>query len=185
MQHANSGARLCCRRTPVVARAFRPAGAASGSVTHVRRGIGVTLLLLAWVAPSLVVAQQADSQSLAGNAAIDAWVKTTFGQPVDPETLDNPVWGTKTLLALTVAQLEGSRLFMQRCNVCHGAAMNSMDAYGPFLTKQRVEGREAHVRQVIMDGTERMPAFKYGLEPAQIDKIVDYLGTVEAYRPAY
>ena len=149
------------------------------------RRVCVTLSLLAWVIPSVAGAQQAESQSLTGNAAVDAWVKTTFGQPVDPETLDNPVWGTKTLLALTAAQLEGSRLFMQRCNVCHGAAMNSMDAYGPFLTKQRVDGRADQVRQVIMDGTERMPAFKYGLEPAQIDMIVDYLGTVAAYEPAY
>ena len=36
-----------------------------------------------------------------------------------------------------------------------------------------------------MDGTDRMPAFKYGLQPAQIDMIVDYLGTVQAYEPAY
>ena len=145
----------------------------------------VMLLLVAWVIPSVAGAQQAGSPSLTGDAAIDAWVRTTFGQAVDPETLDNPVWGTRTLLSLTTAQLEGSRLFMQRCNVCHGAAMNSMDAYGPFLTKQRVEGREDQIRQVIMDGTERMPAFKYGLQPAQIDMIVDYLGTVEAYEPAY
>ena len=143
------------------------------------------LLLLAWVIPTLAGAQQAGSASLTGDSAIDAWVRKTFGQPVDPETLDNPVWGTKTLLSLTTAQLEGARLFMQRCNVCHGAAMNSMDAYGPFLTKQRVDGREDQVRQVIMDGTERMPAFKYGLQPAQIDMIVDYLGTVQAYEPAY
>ena len=143
------------------------------------------LLLVACVVPSLAGAQQAGSPSLTGDSAIDEWVRKTFGQPVDPETLDNPVWGTKTLLALTPAQLEGSRLFMQRCNVCHGAAMNSMDAYGPFLTKQRIEGRAAQVRQVILDGTERMPAFKYGLKPAQIDMIIDYLGTVQAYEPAY
>ena len=143
------------------------------------------LLLIALVTPLLAGAQPAEPQSLTGNAAIDVWVRTTFGQAVDPATLDNPVWGTRTLLALTETQLEGARLFMQRCNVCHGAAMNSMDAYGPFLTKQRVEGREAQVRRVIMDGTERMPAFKYGLQPAQIDMIVDYLGTVEAYEPAY
>ena len=149
------------------------------------RRVGVMLLPIALVAPLLAGAQQAGSPSLTGDAAIDAWVRTTFGQAVDPATLDNPVWGTKTLLSLTEAQLEGARLFMQRCNVCHGAAMNSMDAYGPFLTKQRVEGREAQVRQVIMDGTERMPAFKYGLQPTQIDMIVDYLGTVRAYEPAY
>ena len=149
------------------------------------RTVGLMLLLVALVTPLLAAARQAEPQSLTGDAAIDAWVRSTFGQAVDPETLDNPVWGTRTLLSLTEAQLEGSRLFMQRCNVCHGAAMNSMDAYGPFLTKQRVEGREARVRQVIMDGTERMPAFKYGLQPAQIDMIVDYLGTVRAYEPAY
>ncbi len=145
----------------------------------------VRLCLVAWLIPSVAGAQQAASRPLTGEAAVDAWVRTTFGQAVDPATLDNPVWGTKTLLSLTEGQLEGSRLFMQRCNVCHGAAMNSMDAYGPFLTKQRVEGREAQVRRVIMDGTERMPAFKYGLLPAQIDMIVDYLGTVRAYEPAY
>ena len=149
------------------------------------RHVGVMLLLSASVIPLLAGAQQPEPQSLTGNAAIDAWVRTTFGQTVDPATLDNPVWGTRTLLALTETQLEGARLFMQRCNVCHGAAMNSMDAYGPFLTKQRVEGREAQVRQVIRDGTERMPAFKYGLQPAQIDMIVDSLGTVRAYEPAY
>lgn len=143
------------------------------------------LLLVACVIPSLAGAQQAGSPSLTGDSAIDEWVRKTFGQPVDPETLDNPVWGTKTLLSLTDAQLEGSRLFMQRCNVCHGAAMNSMDAYGPFLTRQRVNGRVDQVRQVILDGTERMPAFKYGLKPAQIDMIIDYLGTVQAYEPAY
>ena len=49
-----------------------------------------------------------------------------------------------------------------------------MDAYGPFLTRQRVKGREDAVRRVIADGTERMPAFKYGLTGAQIDLIVDY-----------
>ena len=50
---------------------------------------------------------------------------------------------------------------------------------------QRVAGREDRVRQIIRDGTENMPAFKYGLQPDQVDMIVDYLGTVEAYEAAY
>ena len=141
--------------------------------------------LVLWLGPVVIGAQQVRPGSLTSDPAIDEWVRKTFGQSVDPDTLDNPVWGTNTLLALTDAQLEGSRLFMQRCNVCHGAAMNSMDAYGPFLTKQRVEDQEDRVRQVIMDGTENMPAFKYGLQPEQINMIVDYLGTVEAYEAAY
>ena len=142
-------------------------------------------LMLAGCLASSPAAAQTNAQPLTDDPAVDAWIRATFGQPVDPATLDNPVWGTKTLLALTETQLEGSRLFMQRCNVCHGAAMNSMDAYGPFLTRQRVTGREGQVRQVIMEGTDRMPAFKYDLEPAQIDMIVEYLGTVTAYEPAY
>ena len=171
----------------------------------VRVGPGILIGLLV-SAPSMVTLASADERGgreqaatvasaqqrgerepapLTGDPAMDAWVRTTFGQPVDPETLDDPIWGTRTLLALTEAQREGARLFMQRCNVCHGAAMNSMDAYGPFLTRQRVNGREDAVRRVIADGTERMPAFKYGLTGAQIDLIVDYLGTVERYEPAY
>ena len=153
-----------------------------------RAGAGLLIVLLVSMPVTLASAQQPGAREpapLTGNPAIDAWVRTTFGQPVDPETLDDPIWGTRTLLALTEGQREGGRLFMQRCNVCHGAAMNSMDAYGPFLTRARVDGREDAVRRVIMDGTERMPAFKYGLTEAQIDRIVDYLGTVERYEPAY
>ena len=151
-----------------------------------RVGAGLLVVLLVSIPSPLASAQQAEApEPLTGDPAIDAWVRTTFGQPVDPETLDDPIWGTRTLLALTEGQREGGRLFMQRCNVCHGAAMNSMDAYGPFLTRARVGGREDAVRRVIMDGTERMPAFQYGLTEAQIDRIVDYLGTVERYEPAY
>lgn len=123
------------------------------------------------VLPRTASAQEAEP--LTGDPAIDAWVRTTFGQPVDPETLDDPIRGTRTLLALTPGQREGARLFMQRCNVCHGAAMNSMDAYGPFLTRRNVNGREEAVRRVIAEGTERMPAFRYGLTAKQIDLIVD------------
>ena len=77
-------------------------------------------LMMGCLASSPATAQT-NAQPLTDDPAVDTWVRTTFGQPVDPATLDNPVWGTKTLLALTETQLEGSRLFMQRCNVCHGA----------------------------------------------------------------
>jgi mono/diheme cytochrome c family protein len=145
----------------------------------------VAVLLGSLLSATLSAQRAAPPEPLTGDPAIDAWVRTTFGQPVDPETLDDPIWGTRTLLALTEGQREGARLIMQRCNVCHGAAMNSMDAYGPFLTRARVSGREDDVRRVIMDGSERMPAFKYGLTEAPIDLIVDYLGTVQRYEPSY
>ena len=62
-----------------------------------------------WVSGVAVAQQAAPSGTFTGDPAIDAWVRTTFGQSVDPETLDNPVWGTRTLLALTADQREGSR----------------------------------------------------------------------------
>lgn len=146
--------------------------------------VWVTLILL--FVPHAASTQQTSSTApLTGDPVIDAWVRTTFGQSVDPDTLNDPVWGTKTLLSLTETQREGARLFMQRCNVCHGAAMNSVDSYGPLLTRHQIEGREGFVRQTIMEGTARMPAFKYGLGSGQIDMIVDYLTTVERYEPAY
>ena len=61
----------------------------------------VSALLVAMLVP-VASAQQAEStEPLTGDPAIDAWVRTTFGQPVDPETLDDPIRGTRTLLALT------------------------------------------------------------------------------------
>ena len=80
-------------------------------------------------------------------------MRKTFGQPVDPETLDDPIWGTRTLLALIAGQREGARLFMQRCNVCHGATMNSMDAYA------EPAGPPAEVADAVRLAWERTLAF--------------------------
>lgn len=145
---------------------------------------GVMLLPLVWLSMSCELGSL-PQESLTGDPAIDQWVRTTFGQSVDPETLNDPVWGTNTLLSLTDAQREGARLSKQRCNVCHGMAMNSMNSYGPLLSKVNVEGREDIARRLIMDGTSGMPAFRYGLEESQIDMIIEYLKTVENYEPAY
>src|SRR4051812_30675138 len=38
---------------------------------------------------------------LTGHAALDAWVRMTFGQPVEPEALADPVWGMKTFALLS------------------------------------------------------------------------------------
>ena len=149
------------------------------------RVIAAVLLLGFVVAAAPATAQRGPAVPLTGDAALDSWVIKTFGQPVDREALADPVWGTKTLASLSQEQREGARLFMQRCNVCHGAAMNSVTAYGPLLTKKNVDGRVEAARRVIMEGTTRMPAFKYGLEPFQINLIIEYLKNVERYTPAY
>lgn len=149
------------------------------------RMIAVVLMLGSIARAAPAAQQRGPATPLTGDAALDSWVIKTFGQPVDREALADPVWGTKTLASLSQEQREGARLFMQRCNVCHGAAMNSVTAYGPLLTKKNVDGRVEAARRVIMEGTARMPAFKYGLEPFQINLIIEYLKNVERYTPAY
>jgi mono/diheme cytochrome c family protein len=39
------------------------------------------------------------------------------------------------------------------------------------------------IRDYIRNGSKRMPGFKYGLEPSEIDAIVEYLKTVPKPAP--
>jgi mono/diheme cytochrome c family protein len=91
--------------------------------------------------------------------------------------------------SLTPAQLQAASLFKQRCGVCHlptivgkvngQTVVMRTRLYGPALSKDTVIGKEDAVRQQMMQGTPRMPGFQYGLTPAQITSIIEYLKTVE------
>jgi mono/diheme cytochrome c family protein len=50
--------------------------------------------------------------------------------------------------------------------------------YGPYLSKNLILGSEDAIKEMIRTGTSKMPGFKYGLKPAEIDAIVEYLKTV-------
>jgi mono/diheme cytochrome c family protein len=75
-------------------------------------------------------------------------------------------------------QLLGMRLFNQSCRVCHTKPQLTSSLYGPELSQNSAGGQEAVMREVISNGTPRMPGFKYHFEPAQIDAIVAYLRTI-------
>jgi mono/diheme cytochrome c family protein len=77
-------------------------------------------------------------------------------------------------------QLLGMRLFNQSCRVCHTKPQLASPLYGPELSQSSAGGSEATMREVISNGTPRMPGFKYHFEPAQIDAIVAYLRTIPA-----
>ena len=79
--------------------------------------------------------------------------------------------------ALTPTQKQGRRLFDQRCSVCHTAPTVNSRLYGPRLTKEMIAGNEDAVRQQIMNGSERMPGFRYGLTQTEINAIIEYLKT--------
>jgi mono/diheme cytochrome c family protein len=86
--------------------------------------------------------------------------------------------------SLTAQQQLGRRIFQQRCAVCHTQPMVISKQYGPFLSRDKVVGREGAARSTIMDGeTGLMPGFRYGMEPTQVEAIIEYLKTVEKPTP--
>jgi mono/diheme cytochrome c family protein len=79
---------------------------------------------------------------------------------------------------LNSIQKLGKRVFEQRCGICHAPARPGFQMYGPALYKDLVNGSEDAIKEQIRSGTTKMPGFKFGLEPSEIDAIVEYLKTV-------
>jgi mono/diheme cytochrome c family protein len=76
---------------------------------------------------------------------------------------------------LTDQQKLGQRLFEQSCGVCHTRPTLVSAVYGPQLSKDSAGGREDVMRDVITNGTPRMPGFKYTYDSTQIAAIAAYL----------
>lgn len=83
---------------------------------------------------------------------------------------------------LNEQQKLGQRIFQQRCGICHEQARPGFQTYGPVLHKDLVNGNEDAIKEIIRTGTSKMPGFKLGLQPAEIEAIVEYLKT--APKPA-
>jgi mono/diheme cytochrome c family protein len=82
--------------------------------------------------------------------------------------------------SLSAAQLQGKKLFLERCSVCHLPGMASYSAYGPLLDRKNVASLgEATVRDLVMQGSARMPGFQYTLKAYEIDEIVQFLKIVD------
>jgi mono/diheme cytochrome c family protein len=80
-------------------------------------------------------------------------------------------------------ELLGMRLFNQSCRVCHTKPQLTSPLYGPALSRQSLGGQDDVMREVIGNGTPRMPGFKHNFDPPQIDAIVAYLKTIPAPAP--
>ena len=86
--------------------------------------------------------------------------------------------------SLSDEQQEGRRIFQQKCAVCHGPTSSFAEPYARPLTKGRVEGNEEYIREAITNGSgPRMPAWRYTLQPNQINNILAYLKTIEKPSP--
>src|SRR3979490_1775751 len=79
---------------------------------------------------------------------------------------------------LNETQLLGRQVFAQSCGICHLQPSLGVKTYGPVLNKTAAARNDEVIRAVIVNGTDRMPAFKYYLKPAEIDAIVANLRTV-------
>src|SRR5882757_6391210 len=79
---------------------------------------------------------------------------------------------------LNEAQLLGRQVFAQSCGICHLQPSLGVKTYGPMLNKAAAAGSDEVMRAFIVNGTDRMPAFKYYLKPAEIDAIIAYVRTV-------
>jgi mono/diheme cytochrome c family protein len=79
---------------------------------------------------------------------------------------------------LNDVQKLGQRVFQQRCGICHEPARAGFQTYGPVLYKDLVNGSEDAIKEMIRSGSGKMPGFKLGLQPTEIDAIVEYLKTV-------
>ena len=100
-----------------------------------------------------------------------------------PATVSAQESSEKKAVDLTPTQLLGRRIFQQRCGVCHTQPTPGSAIYGVSLYKDLVDGNEDMIRDYIRNGSKRMPGFKYGLEPAEIDAVVQYLKTVPKPAP--
>ena len=80
--------------------------------------------------------------------------------------------------ALNETQRLGRQVFAQSCGICHLQPSLGVKTYGPLLNKAAAAGSDEVMRAFIVNGTDRMPAFKYYLKPAEIDAIIAYVRTV-------
>lgn len=79
---------------------------------------------------------------------------------------------------LNETQLLGRQVFAQSCGICHLQPSLGVKTFGPLLNKAAAAGNDEVMRAFIVNGTDRMPAFKYYLKPAEIDAIIAYVRTV-------
>src|SRR5262249_19512697 len=62
---------------------------------------------------------------------------------------------------LTAQQMLGRRVLAQSCAVCHLPPAPDAKTYGPPLNKVTIPEEDEAVRETILEGTTRMPGFKY------------------------
>jgi len=79
---------------------------------------------------------------------------------------------------LNEQQKLGWRLYETSCGICHTRPTLIAGLYGPELNRESAGGRDEAIREIITNGTPRMPAFKYTYSPDQIAALAAYVKTL-------
>ncbi|OFW49060.1 MAG: hypothetical protein A3G77_11755 [Acidobacteria bacterium RIFCSPLOWO2_12_FULL_68_19] len=93
-------------------------------------------------------------------------------------------YGQQAADGLTEQQRLGRQVVAQACGVCHLPPARGAGTYGPALSKASGGGKDDLMRKIIQEGTPRMPAFRYFLQPAEIDAVIAYARTLPPPAPA-
>ncbi len=72
----------------------------------------------------------------------------------------------------------GWRLYETSCGICHTRPTLIAGMFGPEINKESASGQEEVMREIITNGSPRMPGFKYTYSPDQIAAIAAYLKTL-------
>lgn len=89
-----------------------------------------------------------------------------------------PQFAPAAEVELNEQQKLGWRLYETSCGVCHTRPTLIAGLYGPELNKETAGGREEVVREIVANGTPRMPGFKYTYNPDQIAAIAAFIKTL-------
>jgi mono/diheme cytochrome c family protein len=97
---------------------------------------------------------------------------------------DKPVATQAGAIKLSEEARRGEGLFLQRCSICHlprKLKFGSPPVIGPILSgqfKDATPDQMKILRSFILKGGPDMPGFQYGLEPKEVDDLIEYLKTL-------
>lgn len=84
---------------------------------------------------------------------------------------------------LTEQEIRGESVFLEHCSLCHVPLKEKgrTTRYGPPLGgvfKDADPDQEKDLREIILKGTDRMPAWQYALDSKDLDDLIAYLRTL-------
>jgi mono/diheme cytochrome c family protein len=141
-------------------------------VTGLFRAIASLALLVLMVFTSTIVLSAQESSEHTSEQASTASAKRSTGARTP----------------LNEQQRRGEALFVQNCTLCHMPSNQKKKLGIQALTLEGMFGQDADtgaLRQFIQQGVSgKMPAFRYGLAPNDIDDIVAYLKVGAHLKPS-